>query len=39
MRCRLELRYQDLASEGLQLDLECLDHVFKLVFINEYDWS
>ena len=33
MRRRLALRYQDLASEGLQLGLEFLDHVFKLVSI------
>jgi hypothetical protein len=35
----LALRYQDLSPEGLQLDLEFIDHVFKLVFINELDWS
>ena len=37
MRHRQALRYQDLASECLQLGLEFLDHVFKLVFI--LDWS
>jgi hypothetical protein len=35
----LALRYQDLSPEGLQLDLEFIDHVFKLVFINEYPMS
>ena len=33
MRRPLALRYQDLSPEGLQLDLECINHVFKLVSI------
>ena len=31
----LALRYQDLSPESLQVDLEFIDHVLKLVFINE----
>jgi hypothetical protein len=35
MRRPLVFRYQDLSPEGLQLDLEFIDHALKLVFINE----
>jgi hypothetical protein len=35
MRRPLALRYQYISSEGLQLNLEFIDHVFNLVFIDE----
>ena len=35
MRRPLALRYRDLSPEGLQLDLEFIDHVLNLVFIND----
>jgi len=35
MRRPLRLRYQDLSPESLQVDLEFIDHVVKLVFIDE----
>jgi len=35
MRRPLALRYQDLSPESLQVDLEFIDHVFKLVLINK----
>jgi len=38
--CRFRpLRYHYLSTEGLPLNLEFIDHVLSLVFINEYDWS
>jgi hypothetical protein len=35
MRRPLALRYQYLSPKGLQLNLEFIDHVLSLVFINE----
>jgi hypothetical protein len=35
MRRPPALRYQDLSPERFQVDLEFIDHVFKIVFIDE----
>ncbi len=35
MRHPLALRYQDLSPLSVQVELEFIDHVFKLVFIND----